>query len=336
MDLSDSIPREIRRGPPDSKTETTGPGGEPVIHHTPVLVREVIDGLRIGSTGRYIDCTVGEGGHAKAVLEAGSPGCRLLGVDADPRALETARLRLAPYGQRVTLVHGSYTTVEELARNSGFLGADGILMDLGLSSLQLEGEERGFSFRVDGPLDMRFDPTRGRTAEEILNRTKEADLAAIISRYGEERQARRISRAIVGSRPIRRSGELAALVERAVGGRRGRIHPATRTFQAIRMAVNEEMEKLEEGLNQVIKLLGPGGRLAVISYHSLEDRMVKRAFQRASSRCICPPRLPACVCGHVPEVRLITKKPITPSLEEVRHNPRSRSARLRVAEHVEG
>ena len=321
---------------PNPHTMANMPGGEPVIYHTPVLLQEVLQGLRVSTTGRYIDCTVGEGGHAQAILEAGAPGCRLLGLDADPRALETARVRLGPYGERATLVHGSYAAVEEVARRWGFLGADGVLMDLGLSSLQLEGEERGFSFRVDAPLDMRFDPTRGRTAEEILNRATEADLTAIIGRYGEERQARRISRAIVEGRPVRTSGELAALVERVVGRRRGRLHPATRTFQAIRMAVNEELENLEQGLNQVIKLLGPGGRLAVISYHSLEHRLVKGALKRASPRCICPPRTPVCVCGHVPEVRLITKKPITPSLGEVRHNPRSRSARLRVAEHVEG
>jgi 16S rRNA (cytosine1402-N4)-methyltransferase len=255
-------------------------------------------------------------------------------LDLDPLALEAARRRLASSGDQVVLVQESFAAMAEVARQHGFLGADGVLMDLGLSSLQLEGETRGFSFQRDAPLDMRFDPRQHLTAADIVNGSTEEDLAQILARYGEERQAQRISRAIIRGRPVGSTLELARLVERAVGGRRGRLHPATLTFQALRVAVNRELENLEVGLNQGIKLLGVGGRLAVISYESLSDRMVKGAFRRASAWCICPPGSPICTCGHTPEVRLVTRKPITASLEEVQSNPRSRSARLRVAERL--
>ena len=337
MESSDNMHHGRRRGPLDPKAGATGPGAEPLsIHHIPVLRQEVVEALRVHSHGRYIDCTVGEGGHAQAILEAGAPGCHLMGLDVDPKALAVARARLAPYGRRAVLVQGSYADLGELARRHGFPAPQGVLMDLGLSSLQLEGEERGFSFRSDAPLDMRFNPQQHLTAADIVNGSTAEELARIISRYGEERRAWRIARAIVSRRPIGSTVELAGLVERAVGGRRGHLHPATRTFQALRMAVNSESEHLEQGLNEVIKLLGPGGRLAVLSYHSLDDRLVKGALRRASATCICPPRTPACICGHTPEVRLVTKRPITPSAEEVHRNPRSRSARLRVAEQLEG
>ena len=313
------------------------PGGEhPTIYHTPVLLYEVLAALSVQPDGRYIDCTVGEGGHAQAILEAGAPDCRLLGLDADPWALQTAGARLKPFGRRVTLAEGNFATVGELARRHGFFGANGALMDLGISSMQLDGQQRGFSFRVDAPLDMRFSPSLRSTAGDILNGATQGELAQIISRYGEERHARRISRAIVENRPLQTSGELASVVERAIGRNRGRIHPATRTFQALRIAVNAELESLEQGLDQAIRLLQPGGRLAVISYHSLEDRLVKGAFRRASLTCVCPPAVPVCTCGHVQQVRLVNKRIIPPSQEEVQRNPRSRSARLRVAEHVEG
>jgi 16S rRNA (cytosine1402-N4)-methyltransferase len=224
--------------------------------------------------------------------------------------------------------------VAALAQQHGFLGVDGVLLDLGLSSFQLEGEARGFSFQGDALLDMRFNPQQHLNADDIVNRSTEKELAQILHRYGEERWARRISRTIVQGRPVRSTRELVRLVERAMGGRRGRIHPATRTFQALRIAVNNELENLETGLKEVIKLLRPVGRVAVISYHSLEERLVKGVFNQASATCVCPPIIPVCTCGQMPTMRVLTKKPISPSLEEVQRNPRSRSARLRVAEHL--
>jgi 16S rRNA (cytosine1402-N4)-methyltransferase len=237
-------------------------------------------------------------------------------------------------GNMAVLVQANFAAVAQVAQQRGFWGADGCLMDLGLSSLQLAGGSRGFSFLRDGPLAMQFDPGQRLTAADILNRSTEEELTEILLRFGEERRARRISRAIVRARPLATTQELARVVEHAVGGRRGRLHPATRTFQALRMAVNRELENLEAGLGGAIKLLGPGGRLAVISYESLSDRLVKVAMRRASSGCICPPGSPVCTCGHTPELRLITRKPLTPSREEVQRNPRSRSARLRVAERL--
>jgi len=302
--------------------------------HTPVLCREVVEALKAGPGGRYIDCTVGPGGHALALLEATEPTGRLLALDADPTAIEAATRRLEPYRGRVVLLHQSYTAVAEAAREHGFLKPDGVLMDLGLSSLQLEAEGRGFSFQREAPLDMRFDQGQHFTVADIVNGSPEEELTRIIAQYGQEPRARRISQALVRSRPIGSTLELASIVARAAGRTRGRLHPATRTFQSLRIAVNGELEALEAGLNQVIQLLGAGGRLAVISYHSLEDRLVKTTLRQASLGCICPPKTPACICGHTPEVRLVPRKPTTPSHEEVQRNPRSRSARLRVAEHL--
>jgi len=303
-------------------------------HHVPVLYHEVLAGLRVRPGGKYIDCTVGGGGHAQGILEALAPGGQLLGLDADPESLAHSQERLAGYGQRVRLVQANFIRLGEVAREHDFCPADGILFDLGLSSLQLASVERGFSFQQDGPLDMRFDPeAETLTAEELVNELAEGELARLIRGFGEDRRARRIARAIVEARPLRTTLELAGVVEQAVG-RRGRLHPATRTFQALRIAVNAELENLHCGLGEALECLAPGGRLAVISFHSLEDRIVKRFFRREARGCICPPQVPVCTCGHRASLRVITKRPMRPSPEERLRNPRSRSARLRIAERI--
>ncbi len=303
--------------------------------HVPVLKEEVVAHLAPRPGGRYIDATVGAGGHAEAILERSAPDGRLLGIDRDPSALEVAGERLSRFGRRVTLVHGSFRELGRLARAHTFTGVDGILFDLGYSSLQLEDPRRGFSFHAEGPLDMRFDPEAPVTAADLVNKLPEEELARLIARYGEERFARRIARAIVRHRPIHTARELGELIARVVGRRRGvRLHPATRTFQALRIAVNDELNALEAALPQAIALLRPGGRLAVISFHSLEDRLVKHVFRREATDCLCPPHVLVCQCGHRASLRVITRKPITPSNEEVRRNPRARSAKLRVAERL--
>src|SRR5262245_9263246 len=249
--------------------------------HVPVLRNEVITGLKPRKDGRYVDGTVGGGGHAAAILEASAPDGRLLGIDADPAALAAAGGRLAPFGARATLAHGNFRGLGQLARDHGFDRSDGLLLDLGVSSHQLDTPERGFSFLVDAPLDMRLDSTSGATAAELVNEMPESELADLIYRYGEERGSRRVARFIAEARrrrPIATTGELAELVARALGGRHGKIHPATRTFQALRIAVNRELESLEIALPQVVELLAPGGRVAIISFHSLEDRIVKLFF----------------------------------------------------------
>lgn len=287
-------------------------------------------GLQIGPGGRYIDGTVGGGGHARRILVASAPDGELLGLDADPMAVALAGEQLSEFAGRVTVVQGDFADLEEIAVEHGFCPVEGILLDLGLSSLQLEAAGRGFSFQLDGPLDMRFDSSRTTTAADLVNDLSLEELASILFRYGEEPQARRIARAIVAERPINTTGELAALVSASVGRRR-RIHPATQTFQALRIAVNEELECLAEVLPQALRLLGPGGRLAIISFHSLEDRLVKQFFRREARNCLCPPEIPVCVCDHRATLGIVTKKPIRPSAEEVAANPRSRSAKLRIA-----
>ena len=287
-------------------------------------------GLQIRPGGRYIDGTVGGGGHARGILMGSAPDGELLGIDADPMAVASAGERLAEFGKRVTLIQGNFADLEEIALEHGFGSVDGVLLDLGFSSLQLEAAGRGFSFQLDGPLDMRFDPSQMTTAADLVNDLSVEELASILFRYGEEPRARRIARAIVAERPINTTGELAALVSASVGRRR-RLHPATRTFQALRMAVNEEMECLAEALPQALRLLASGGRLTVISFHSLEDRLVKQFFRREARNCLCPPEVPVCVCSHRATLGIVTKKPIRPSAEEVAANPRSRSAKLRVA-----
>lgn len=301
--------------------------------HEPVLLNETLKGLGVKPAGWYVDCTVGLGGHSQAILEASEPDGRLLGLDADSESLEQARLNLSRFGDRVRLVHGNFRDLEQIARQNGVNQANGVLMDLGLSSWQLAAAERGFSFQEDAPADMRFDRTQGLSAADLVNMLPEEDIVAALWQYGEEPRARRIARALVEARPIRTTGELADIVCRVVR-RRGRIHPATRTFQGLRIAVNRELEALEEALPQAVTILAPGGRLAVISFHSLEDRIVKLFFRQEAKDCICPPRSPACVCGHRATLRVITKKPVSPSEEEIARNPRARSAKLRVAERL--
>ncbi len=302
-----------------------------VFVHTPVLYEEVLTGLQIRPGGCYIDCTVGEGGHAEGVLEASGPDGRLLGIDADPAALEIAKERLIRFGSRVTLTNDNFAKLSEIATRYRFLPVDGIMFDLGLSSLQLERGERGFSFQREGPLDMRFNPERQRTkASDLVNGLSERDLAEILFLFGEERFARRVARAIVRNRPLSTTGQLAAVVERVVGRRR-RTHPATKTFQALRIAINDELEALRAALPQAVSCLVPGGRLAVISFHSLEDRMVKEYFRQEASRCICPPEAPICTCGHKPTLAIVTKRALRPSSAEIERNPRGRSAKLRIA-----
>jgi 16S rRNA (cytosine1402-N4)-methyltransferase len=261
---------------------------------------------------------------------ASAPDGQLLGVDADLMAVALAGGKLAEFGKRVTLVQGNFADLEEIALEHGFRPVDGILLDLGVSSMQLEAAGRGFSFQLDGPLDMRFTSDQTTTAADLVNFLPMEELAGILSRYGEVPQARRIARAIVAERPIHTTRELAVLVERTVSRRR-RLHPATQIFQALRMAVNEELEGLAEALPQALRLLSAGGRLAIISFHSLEDRLVKEFFHNEACNCLCPPEVPVCTCGHRATLKIVTRKPIRPSAGEVAANPRSRSARLRIA-----
>ncbi len=306
----------------------------PAPTHIPVLVQEVIEALAVQPGGRYIDCTLGGGGHAAAILDRSSPGGQLLGIDADPAAIEIARARLETYGSSTLLVNENFINLEAICIKNDFLPVHGILFDLGLSSLQLNSHGRGFSFQHDAPLDMRLDPGQELTAADIINRSTEAELAHLLRTYGEESHGHQIARCIVQQRPIKTTLQLVRVIEQAAGGRRGKLHPATKTFQALRIAVNHELEHLEAALKQAINLLGFEGRLLVISYHSLEDRIVKQVMQREAKDCICPPGIPVCVCGHRACLRLINKRVITPSTAEVKFNPRSRSAKLRVAERI--
>ena len=289
--------------------------------HTPVLPEETIEALAVQAGGRYIDCTLGGGGHATAILERSSPGGQLLGIDADPEALKLAKERLAAYSGLTLLVNQNFVNLKEICTKYRFFPVHGILFDLGLSSAQLNGNGRGFSFRHDAPLDMRLNPHQPVTAADIVNTSSETELARLIKTFGEESRGGKIAHYIVRQRPIKTTLELAEIVEQATGGRRGRIHPATRTFLALRIAVNQELEHLKSALEQAVELLGLGGRLVVISYHSLEDRIVKQFTHQEAS-------------GENPRLKLINKKVITPSLAEVQFNPRSRSAKLRAAERI--
>lgn len=301
------------------------------ISHTPVLVDAVIEYLRGSSPGgRYIDCTLGSGGHSQAILNS-FPNSQLLGIDADPEAIRLAQSILP---QHAILVNANFAQLEIIATIHDFRQVDGILFDLGLSSMQLSETGRGFSFTHDSPLDMRFDPKQDITALDIVNNYPEKELARLLYQYGEEPASRKITRHIISHRPIRTTLELAAIIAQAFGQKRGRIHPATRSFQALRIAVNRELDNLSTGLRQSINLLRPGGRLVVISYHSLEDRIVKQFLSLESRGCICPSSTPICVCGHSPTLKLLSKKAIQPSDEELNRNPRSRSARLRAAEKI--
>lgn len=306
--------------------------------HVPVLRGQVVALLAPAAPGTLVDVTVGLGGHAEALLEA-APGFTLVGLDRDPRALELARERLERFGSRVTLLERRFSQLPEVLATLPGPAPSAILADLGCSSLQLDSPERGFSFRHDAPLDMRMG-AGGPTAADLLAEADEEELVRILWEYGEERRSRAIARAVVRrrrQRPIRTTRDLVELVVEILGpGRRGRVHPATRTFQALRIAVNDELGELERFLEPAVRSLRPGGRLAVISFHSLEDRIVKHTLRRLSGRCSCPPGAPECRCGAVPLVRLLTRRALRPGAEEIEANPRARSARLRAAERLPG
>jgi 16S rRNA (cytosine1402-N4)-methyltransferase len=305
------------------------------VRHEPVMLPEVLAALAVRPGGRYVDCTVGGAGHSEAILDAASPGGALIGIDADPEALEMAQRRLARFGGSAAVVRGNFSEIDMMCRERGFVPVNGILFDLGLSSYQLASNQRGFSFRIDSPLDMRFGPDQETSASYWANEAREEELADVIWRFGEERQSRRIARAIVNGRPIETTTQLAKAVEQAVGRKPGsQTHPATKTFQALRIAVNQELASLAEALPRAHGLLGFGSRLVVISYHSLEDRIVKQFFARESRDCICPPEQPVCTCGHKATLKAVTRGALTPSQEEVATNPRSRSAKLRAAERI--
>lgn len=304
--------------------------------HVPVLYQSVLSALCPFSPGTYVDATLGAGGHASGILDASAPDGRLLGLDVDPQALAIASQRLTVYGQRVLVRRASYVTLSQQLAGLGWDAVDGILIDLGASSMQFDTPQRGFSFQSDGPLDMRFDPARPQTAADLVNGLPERDLADLIWRYGEETQSRRIARAIVQARPFSSTRQLAEVLQRAMPRKGERsLHPATLTFQALRIAVNGELEALESFLPQALAALRrPGGRLAVISFHSLEDRLVKQFLRREARNCLCPPRQPICTCGHTASLREVNRRPISADPEEMQANPRARSARLRVAEHI--
>jgi len=307
--------------------------------HRPVLVDETIERLRPRAGATFVDATLGSGGHAERLLEAVGPEGRLVGIDRDPVALQLAGERLRRFGAAFVPLRGDHAELAELLREAGVFAVDGILFDLGVSSMQLDDPERGFSFREDGPLDMRMDPDSAETAADLIARLPAAELRRLLERFGEERRAAAIARAVVRrreERPFTTTRQLAELVEGVLGpaARRYAIHPATRTFQALRIAVNGEVEGLERLVETAFSLLRRAGRLAVIAYHSLEDRAVKHTLRGLARRCVCPPDLPICGCGRENLARVITTRPVRPGEDEIAANPRSRSARLRVAERL--
>jgi 16S rRNA (cytosine1402-N4)-methyltransferase len=307
--------------------------------HVPVLLTETIQALQPRPGGLYVDATVGGGGHTEKVLELSIPNGRLLALDADPVALDASRSRLARFGDRVVFAQSYSDEMLEAAHEHGFRNVDGVLFDLGVSSPQLDTPERGFSFQFDAPLDMRFGPEADRSAADLVNELSERQLREIIGEYGEERFAGRIARRIVEERATRHiltTQHLADVVTRAKPSSKSeRIHPATRVFQALRIAVNDELGRLSRALPQAVELLGAGGRLAVISFHSLEDRIVKQFMRQETTGCICPPELPVCVCGRTPTLSLVTRRPLRASEEEIAANQRARSAKLRVGERLD-
>ncbi|MDQ3784695.1 MAG: 16S rRNA (cytosine(1402)-N(4))-methyltransferase RsmH [Actinomycetota bacterium] len=307
------------------------------MEHRPVLVGAAVDLLApaLEDGGVFVDATLGRAGHAGAVLRRASRAS-LVGIDRDPEALEESGRALAPFGDRVTLVRGRFAELAALLERLGAAPVRGVLFDLGVSSPQLDDPGRGFSFRGDGPLDMRMDPAQPATAEDVVNRYSENDLARLIGRLGEERFARRIAKAIVRARPIRRTSALAEVVVDAIPAATRRIggHPARRTFQALRLEVNREIDELAAALPQAIEALEPGGRVVAISYHSLEDRLIKRRFIEESRDCTCPPDFPVCTCGAEARIRILVKRPVRPPEQEQASNPRSASAKLRAAERL--
>jgi len=300
--------------------------------HISVLYHEIITALNPNSNGHYIDGTVGAGGHAWGILNASKPEGKLLGLDLDPQALVLANQRLSIFENRYYLVQSSYTNMRNEALKIGWSQIDGITLDLGVSSMQLDSSERGFSFRFDSPLDMRFGDNSQPTAADLLNNLSETQIATILWEYGEERFSRRIARMICENRPMRTTQQLSKIVERAYGKNNNRIHPATRTFQAIRIAVNQELQAIQDVIPTAIDILRPGGRLAIIAFHSLEDRIVKTIFRRESKDCICPPEQVICTCNHKAQIKEISKKPIEPNEYEKEGNQRARSAKLRIIE----
>ena len=302
--------------------------------HLPVMVQETLQALAPVEGGSFIDCNVGEGGHTEAILSS-IRSSRVLGIDLDYDALVRTSERLSDWSSQLTLHHGNFADLYRIANSYNHLPVSGVLFDLGLSSAQLDTPDRGFSFRHKGELDMRFDQNAGISAHEIVNRWPGERLETIIYELGEEPRAGRVARSIVRNRPIDTTVELADVVIRALNWPTySRIHPATRTFQAIRMAVNEEKENLERGLDDAVQTLKPGGRLVVISYHSIEDRMVKNFIRQSSASCICPTSIPECICDTTPTLTPINKRVIRPSISEIQENPRARSARMRVAERM--
>ena len=307
--------------------------------HKPVLYKEIIHALQPGSGGRYVDGTLGAGGHARGILEASAPDGQLLGIDVDPQALTIARETLAPYEHRIHLVQASYTTLSDQLKQIGWSEVDGIVLDLGASSMQFDTYERGFSFQHDAPLDMRFGPQMLQTAADLVNTYSERELADLIYEYGEDRDARKIAQAIVKSRPLHTTRELVAVIE-SVSPRRGSfgklrsVHPATRTFQALRIAVNEELASIESVLPHAVASLRSGGRLAVISFHSLEDRIVKEFIREQSKDLINPPYERRYEVERKAIIKEVNRKPVQPSEEETKDNPRARSAKLRIAEKI--
>lgn len=307
---------------------------ERIPEHTSVLLHEVLSFLKLSRNSVVIDATLGLGGHSEAILEH-FDNTRVIGIDQDQQAAILASKRLSPFGDRFQAVHSNFSEIRKVAAEKKLKSVDAVIADLGVSSMQLDDPERGFSFRRDAPLDMRMDTASGETAAELLQRLNEEEIANLIYRYGEERKSRRVARLIVERRqtgqPIQTTAELARLVEKALGrSPRDKIHPATRTFQALRIAVNDELEILDDFIKDSVDLLKPKGTLCIITFHSLEDRIVKQAFQKLSGKCFCPSRIPSCVCGAVKRVEVLTRKPVVPTEAEMNENPRSRSAKLRV------
>ena len=324
--------------------------------HVPVMLQEVLKFLRPGAGGYYIDGTLGGGGHTQAILERSAPDGKVLGIDTDAQAITRIKERLSDFvnNGRLVLVHGNFAELARIVHEAGFVSVEGVLLDLGFSSYQVDDPERGFSFSADGPLDMRLDQTQAESAADIVNSASEQELADIFWRYGEEKRSRQVARRIVRQRErgaITRTAQLARLAAAGVPYKSGRIHPATRVFQALRIAVNHELERLEKALPQILDVLSmnkalpaggqdepgrSGGRMVTIAFHSLEDRLIKEFMRREAKDCLCPPHVPVCVCGHKARLRLLTPKPVTPAVEEVTANPRARSAKLRAAEIVVG
>lgn len=310
-----------------------------LFEHTPVLLTEVIDNLNINSRGIYVDCTVGGGGHALEIARRLQRPGLLVGLDRDPEALRAAQKKLVPYQDRIRLVEANYRELQKVMVSLKIQAVNGVIFDLGVSSYQLDNPYRGFSYMHDAPLDMRMGKDASSTAHELVNNLSEEELEHLIREYGEERWARRIASFIIAERqkkPVRTTGELVKIIKSAIphGARQKGPHPAKRTFQALRIAVNDELDSLTEALEAAVGLLLAGGRICVISFHSLEDRIVKRTYRRLASACLCPPRQPVCTCGGATVLREVYKKPVVPASQELENNPRARSAKLRVAEKI--